>query len=511
MKKMRNGKRKGIIAVFVASVVLFSLASVPITVADLLENQPPVAVLSCDRCAGNAPLTVSFDASGSSDADGDIISYAWAFGDGESSVGISPLHTYLQPGTYTVTLTVTDDDEGAGTDSLCVTVNNVAPTVNAGADPTVDEGDLVTIGPTFTDAGSADYHTATIDWGDGSAVTNIDPATSPLSDTHTYADNGIYTVAVTVTDDDEGAGTDSLCVTVNNVAPTVDAGENQIVNEGDTVTIVGSYTDPGADEHSIEGDFGDGGTTEGTITPNHVYADNSVYEVTLKVTDDEGGIGTSTTFVTVNNVAPIVEAGSDQTVIAASPVDLSGNFADPGIYDTHEIKWYLGNGRIATGSLDVREIYEKAGVYIVSCTVTDNDGGVGSDSSTVSIYYNIGWLPPMTNQEEFQLRNGSTLPIKFNATNSNNDFVSDITVKVEVINRTTGAVQQTFVYGEGDDFVRIDTSEPSQPHYICNLHTRELGMPPGDYTVKASFNGLVCGSIDFTLVSPGVGKGKGPK
>jgi len=85
---------------------------------------------------------------------------------------------------------------------------------------------------------------------------------------------------------------------VDNVAPTVDAGPDQTSNEGDPVTFSGSFVDPGADNHTIAWDFGDGASDSGTLTPSHVYADNGTYTVTLMVNDD-GGVGTDTMTVTL--------------------------------------------------------------------------------------------------------------------------------------------------------------------------------------------------------------------
>ena len=146
------------------------------------------------------------------------------YGDG---TGVRPLalredmsfdlsHVYADDGDYTVTVEVTDDDTGVGSDTLTVTVNNVAPTVDAGPNQKADEGDTVSLAPaTFNDKGTLDTHTATIDWGDGTledagAVTEAPfgpPGSTAGADgtvdgSHIYADNGVYTVTVTVTDDD---------------------------------------------------------------------------------------------------------------------------------------------------------------------------------------------------------------------------------------------------------------------------------------------------------------------
>lgn len=94
-------------------------------------NQPPVAsfTYSC------TDLDCNFDASGSSDPDGSIVSYEWDFGDGNSGSGAMPGHTYASDGAYTVTLTVTDNDGATAVASEEVTVTasagpsgNIEPT-----------------------------------------------------------------------------------------------------------------------------------------------------------------------------------------------------------------------------------------------------------------------------------------------------------------------------------------------------------------------------------------------
>lgn len=86
-------------------------------------NQPPTAVIAAPTCAA---LACTFDGSGSTDADGTISSYAWDFGDGASSTQAQPDHTYASSGTYTVGLTVTDDDGATASTSRTVTVTDDA-------------------------------------------------------------------------------------------------------------------------------------------------------------------------------------------------------------------------------------------------------------------------------------------------------------------------------------------------------------------------------------------------
>jgi len=219
---------------------------------------------------------ITFDASGSTDIDEDPLEFHWDFGDDSTGTGMTPTHIYADDGIYTVTLTVTDDDGGINSDTLTVTVNNVAPTVDAGPDQTVNEGGMVKFSGIFTDLGASDTHSIEWHFSDNPLIVK-----GILTHFRLYADNGVYTVTLIVTDDDGGVGSDTLTVTVNNVAPTADAGADQTVNEGETVSFSGSFTDPGLlDTYTFEWDFGDGNIASGTLIPTHTYDDNEVYTVT---------------------------------------------------------------------------------------------------------------------------------------------------------------------------------------------------------------------------------------
>ncbi|MHA2495865.1 MAG: PKD domain-containing protein [Candidatus Hodarchaeales archaeon] len=141
-------------------------------------------------------------------------------------------------------------------------------------------------------------------------------------------------------------------ITVINVAPTVDTGADQTADEGSVVTFAGSFTDPGTDTHTYQWSFGDGTTASGTLEPTHVYADDGVYTVMLTVTDDDGGVGTDTLTVTVNNVAPTVSIDAieqfqafalpELTVLILDPTVFTGSASDPGA-DTLTYYWTFGD------------------------------------------------------------------------------------------------------------------------------------------------------------------------
>ncbi|HYI15235.1 MAG TPA: PKD domain-containing protein, partial [Thermomicrobiales bacterium] len=178
-------------------------------------------------------------------------------------------HQYLDNGTYSVALCVTDTSAITSCDTLIVTVSNAAPVVTALTVPAQLAGTAATLDlASFFDEGTLDSHTATIDWGDGT----IEPATigheagltgpiahhagehssdafGNVSGTHAYSTAGDYTVTITVTDDDgdSGTATFTLSVTTANGVPVLSAIGEQTLDEGATLAISVLALDPDGD------------------------------------------------------------------------------------------------------------------------------------------------------------------------------------------------------------------------------------------------------------------------
>ena len=138
-------------------------------IAYVSENQPPVAVATANPTSGSAPLTVAFNGSGSSDPDGDTLTYAWDFqGDGvDDSSAVAPSFTYTQPGAYNVRLRVTDTGGASSTDTVTVTPGNTPP--NASIDgPSVDlrwrVNDEIVFSGHATDAQDGDLPASSLSW-----------------------------------------------------------------------------------------------------------------------------------------------------------------------------------------------------------------------------------------------------------------------------------------------------------------------------------------------------------
>ena len=244
--------------------------------------------------------------------------------------------------------------------------------------------------------------------GDGSPVV-------PTRDlTHNYAASGVYLAAHSLTIAGPGGATSHnfALVHVANVPPTVDAGPDLVVDEGELVTLVGRFSDvEWADTHETTWDFGDAQPTEsgtvvetntppraqGTSTVRHAWCDNGIYEVTLRVRDRNGGMATASRLVTVRNVPPNVDAGPDLFTYPCTVLTLTATFNDPGWCDTHTATWAFGDCTAAIpavvtetlkppasrGTAVAAHRYPDCGTFLARCTVVDDDGGVGSDEAVI--------------------------------------------------------------------------------------------------------------------------------
>jgi PKD repeat protein len=172
-----------------------------VTVTAPGPNADPVADFT-SSCAG---LTCTFS-DGSVDLDGTVSGWGWDFGDGANASARNPSHTYGGDGSYTVTLTVTDDDGALG-----FTSKQVSVTRPPNAPPAADFGSSCTgLTCTFTDRSTdGDGSVASWSWtfGDGGTSTARNPS-------RTYATAGTYTVTLTITDNESATGQRSAPVAV---------------------------------------------------------------------------------------------------------------------------------------------------------------------------------------------------------------------------------------------------------------------------------------------------------
>jgi len=178
-----------------------------------------------------------------------------------------------------------------------------------------------------------------------------------------------------------------------NVPPVAEAGDDQTVELGATITFDGSASrDEDGTIVSYSWAFGDENSDTG-VTVSHIYGAAGVYEVTLTVTDDYGDTGSDTLTVTVTvppNVPPVAEAGSDKSARVDEEIsfDASASTDADGVIVSYS--WDFGDGTTADGAT-VSHVYGDVGSYIVTLTVTDDFGDTGVDTLTVTV---LEVLPP---------------------------------------------------------------------------------------------------------------------
>ena len=222
---------------------------------------------------------------------------------------------------------------------------------------------------------------------------------------------------MTLTDDDGGSDTVEILINVENDAPEFGTVNSVAGDEGDSVAVSAAFTDNDASgNYTSVIDWGDATTStgsviydngNGTVTGEHIYADNDTYVVTITVTDEAGNSGNSTTDAFISNVSPAVDSVATQTVDVAQTLTLPQvQFTDPGFTvagNSQEsfsvtIDWGDGNtttetavvtqgseGVATVGLVDASHLYSDPGTFPASITVTDDDNGSSTQSFTVNV------------------------------------------------------------------------------------------------------------------------------
>ena len=369
-------------------------------------------------------------------------------------------------GVFSYVLTPLGASGEAGTPvSGDVTVANVSPTVDSldvedvvGTSNVVIAGEHFAFGVGFTDPGSADTHTVSVDWGDRWSEVSLTGATSF---SHTFGAAGVNTITVIVRDDDGGEGRNSVDVQVIE-RPVLAGVVFPTGGEGDTVAVTGRVTlaDPTASVVRI-GEPG-GPTEEVALDPSDgsfsfelTRADDETVTLELTPVGEFGQAGTASVGdVVFTNVAPTVTGvsivdrlGRAGPFGAGTPVFAEVDFTDPGVADTHTVTVDWGDGPTSSGSSTDRfsHVYaDETTTSSVLVSVTDDDGGVDDHEVVV----------------EFDLVGPSVVSVDsvdgVTATNSPVDFT--VTFDEAVVGFEPSDV---LVSGLGGTVVVVETPDPS--------------------------------------------------
>ncbi len=322
---------------------------------DYINLTRPIAIFAQDRdevCPGGTIQFFDF-----SIPDFPIVSRSWNFGDGTTATGSNPLHTYDQPGIYTVTLTIVNT-QGC-TDSESGTIEVFAPpTAQIGTSITEACAPLTLDLENLSILGGGPLIGQTWDFGDGRSSSQSNPSL-------TYTQAGDYRVSLAVVDANGCAHDTSILIRVNEV-PQVDFTADgrrgcapQSINFQAQVFAAASI-------QSWNWDFGDGNTSN-QENPSHVYTSDGTYDVKLVVVDANGCTDslTKTQFIRLSHPQA---AFSHLTDGFCPPVRAS--FEDQSIEDTTLTSW---NWNFGDGSTSNQEnpvhIYPNSGNYSVRLIV----------------------------------------------------------------------------------------------------------------------------------------------
>lgn len=526
-----------------------------VTVTVTPVNDRPVADAGPDlSTAEGTAVTLQGSAS---DVDSTGFTYSWTPAGDLSPSGLvaKPSFRPDDNGSTTFTLSVCDDATPAlcdtSPDSMKVTATNVAPTVAAIDDGAVAAGSSYGTTVAFSDPGTADTHTATVDWGDGTPVQDVGAVTSGFSISHTYASAGTHAAEVCVTDDDGGSDCEGFMVTVTgdtgNGPPEVDAGPDRSTVEGSAAALAGSASDPDGDPLSYQwsivsgpdvttppsGTFSSPTSATTTFTPK----ENGSYTLRLRACDDASpapACGNDNVNVTVTNANPSVTLPADRSVPVDTATSITVTFTDAGSNDTHraEIDW--GDGSTVTvvdpasSGFSRSHTYTTAGDKTVEACVTDDDGGEGCDSMTITVVEDTADVALAIGDVSILEPDSGTAAMTFSVTASPAP-TETVTVKVKSIDKTATAPSdyealpstgQTLTFASGQSTVTFTVPivgdllrEPTE-HFVARLfepsgasigHTNGrgtvfdddvctvLGTAGNDTLVGTSGNDVLCG------------------
>jgi len=400
-------KKKRVVGI---GIILVLTAFVGMTANVSATGDPPVAD------AGGPYLdeecnSMLLDASGSYDPDGDSLTYRWNIDGSWYDNANNPYleWTWLDDFLGTVTLEVSDGDLTA-IDTAEVAVLNVPPVILNVTGPTeVDVDAEMSLLVNFFDGlpdprgmiASLDTYIATFFWGDGSSTEfSLGVNEFNFSGTHVYTEAGVYQIIITIVDDNGGEASTIWEINVDGDLALVEAGPDGIIDEGSMFISAGFLADDSGMYTALV-NYGDGTGAQplllnqgNTFDLQHLYYENGVYTIQVTVFNGDEEWGSDSAIITVNNVPPVIVSMSGpptSPVCLGNVIYLVGVFTDPGVLDSHIALIQWGDTQTTTINLPAgiyqvnqSHTYANAGVYIITLTVTDDDGG--SDTKSIDTY-----------------------------------------------------------------------------------------------------------------------------
>jgi PKD repeat protein len=323
------------------------------------SNASPLASFTSTGATGSKPLTVKFiDTSTETPT-----SWAWSFGDGGTSTEQNPSHTYAKKGTYTVTMTATNSGGSATiTKDSYITVSEEAVAPSASFTATTTAG-TIPFTVKFIDTSSNSPTSWLWTFGDGYSAIIQNP-------THTYAQQGDYTVTMTATNSQGSSTATKPDYIIAEMAIPI-ASFNADITSG-TAPLVVQFNDTSNNSPtSWSWYFGDEGSST-VQNPLHVFTSKGSYTIVLTVKNSEGS--NSTSRAKYINVSALVSPSASFSVDRSSgPDPLTVHFTDTSVNKPTSWQWTFGDGSTSTEQ-DPVHTYYSAGTYTVVLTASNSQG-----------------------------------------------------------------------------------------------------------------------------------------
>ncbi len=399
-----------------------STATVMVTIIDVNDNATSAMITG--PATGSEGNTLTYSAAGSTDADlGAVLSYAFSVTAGPAGTTVTPSGssadiTFVENGTYTVQVSVSDRGGPASIATKTVVISNVKPTIvltgSNGSGPvasggSIDEGTtfILTLGA-ITDPGMDTVTSYNIKWGDGTSDLNVAYIPGgPNFRSHVYQDDSVFVGNIKVDlIDEDGLAVDAgtFTLTVNNLNPTIVSltGSNGL-NAGSTFNFSAVATDPAfaLDPLTYSWNFGDGSPVVSGPSPatSHIYAAGGNYTLTLTVTDGDGGSDVETLAVFVNSLlGPVTDLnGAPNQILETSSIPAvvgitaKATDADPGDTISYSLTNNAGGRFIINSSTGVVQLASTAidaevtGSYTIEVKATSSDLTTSSAMFTITI------------------------------------------------------------------------------------------------------------------------------
>lgn len=304
------------------------------------------------------------------------------------------------------------------------------------------------------------------DWeGDGTFdITTTNPTIS-----HQYNDEFSGRVILEVKDIANATDMDSATVTILNAAPTITLADSIFGNEAENISFTATVVDSGAnDTFDVMWHFTDTDSASG-LSVSFTFPDNGVYPVQIIATDNDGGVSRDTVQVKVNNVAPVADAGGPYLVASNDTVTFTGSATDVSPADTEfTYAWDLdGNGSYESVGKIVKKHVLIGGEFSIGLRVTDKDGGVGTDETTLMITNTapkIGTIPAQLIKEG---QSFSNIQLDNYVTDDENPAeqiswrtAETTNITISIVNRVASVTQVDPAW-RGKESIKFYASDPS--------------------------------------------------